>query len=886
MKYLFLLSFLWLTIQLKAQDKFQGVTVDYFGNAIELVSIVILDVDGQPRFNTLSDSYGKFHIDLPASFLQDKDSLFIAFYQIGKPVQEIHIEKEYAITNENIIHLDNKAHDLEEVTVTSNKPSIIQKSDTIHIDHRQYIDSTEVKVKDVLSKLPGVSVSETGLISYNGQTVSYFLIDGDDLLGENYGIGVNSLSSDIIQGIDIIKKFQKNKLFKGFKSSEEIAINIEVKDDYKHGWSLSGENGLGYGHNKIRWNIDNNTINLSNKIKHLYIVSSNNINDTKYLTQYGKEAFGNSSSNAIESLNKSPEYLDELNLQKKPISLPDKFLINSTSALADLNQIYTWTPNYKSHVYADLSGLNTKSSVLNQRILNDAYNTKFNQNENLSELSKFNKISIKNDYFPFQNLSLSTYSEYENVRINSNLNQSQEEINLTKTLQRQLNKSRFVNSYELLFKASNKVLIQNYLSYGTFKQTTDLSLTNVNLNPYFDERSSIFLPLVNQGNQTSTNQFRSGISLYLQAKVQSVFHLTYNLDQALGERKIMSPDSLQVLDKIYQQASTLRLHTQHKLHFTNKLIASFYPSVARYFYNDNMKNLPHINLWSFLLRLNYNELNKFRIRSDFSKGIETPNIYQLQTYPSIQDFRSIIQGIHTPSSIQYEKATLDCIYNDIPKDIFIKLGTRLRRTRNDIFSVPKLNGDFIELQLLNIRNYESIQGIFSFSTTSLKLKSKFYTDASYHVGSGLTKLFSSNESPVSQKNFLMRVGTLNNGKFIVYEGQLEYTQSKIKSNSFESFNKNLDLQNHLFLKIKNSSISFKHQTVFSTIGTVNHWFYAEEINFKVKKIFKKDNLVFRTSITNPLNRKSFNYVMISEIESINTNIMATERFIIFSVLVN
>lgn len=161
---------------------------------------------------------------------------------------------------------------LKEAIVRANG-RIIEKSDTTTFRADAFRDSTERNLEELLAKLPGVEVDRiTGVISVQGKPIKKILIEGDDLTGKNYQLMSKNMTADVVDKIQIIDKFNENKLLKGIRRGDEKAINIILKEDKKK--LLFGNIVTGFGNDKRT----NNSLNLFGFYKKLKTVSFGNYN--------------------------------------------------------------------------------------------------------------------------------------------------------------------------------------------------------------------------------------------------------------------------------------------------------------------------------------------------------------------------------------------------------------------------------------------------------------------------------------------------------------------------------------------------------------------------------------------------------------------------------
>ena len=187
-------------------------------------------------FFTQTDKSGMFIIKREIDPLNHK----LEFSYIGYANQEREIK-----INENIlIELAEKITQLKEVVVTPSK--IIQQKDTIRYRVSAFAAASDRTIGDVLKKMPGIEVSESGEIKYQGQRINKFYIEGSDLLGGRYGLATNNISHKDVLGVEVMENHQPMKMLEDLVTSFDPAINIKLKEDAKSRWAgtLKGGGGI------------------------------------------------------------------------------------------------------------------------------------------------------------------------------------------------------------------------------------------------------------------------------------------------------------------------------------------------------------------------------------------------------------------------------------------------------------------------------------------------------------------------------------------------------------------------------------------------------------------------------------------------------------------
>ena len=80
-----------------------------------------------------------------------------------------------------LITLQSKMTDLNEIVVKGNYSGIKTKGDSVIFDINHFKNGAEENVSDVLRRLPGMEVSETGKVKYEGKNVDKILVNGRHL---------------------------------------------------------------------------------------------------------------------------------------------------------------------------------------------------------------------------------------------------------------------------------------------------------------------------------------------------------------------------------------------------------------------------------------------------------------------------------------------------------------------------------------------------------------------------------------------------------------------------------------------------------------------------------------------------------------------------------
>jgi GLPGLI family protein len=139
---------------------------------------------------------------------------------------------------------------LREVKVNARRLYIT--GDTLNYAVSGFKAPQDVSIADVLRRMPGIEVSESGSIKYQGVDINKFYIEGLDLLEDKYKIASKNLRADYVQSIQILENHEPITSLRGKTFTEQAAVNLVLKDEAKQRWL--GTFDLGAGIAPFLWN--------------------------------------------------------------------------------------------------------------------------------------------------------------------------------------------------------------------------------------------------------------------------------------------------------------------------------------------------------------------------------------------------------------------------------------------------------------------------------------------------------------------------------------------------------------------------------------------------------------------------------------------------------
>ncbi len=240
-----LLSFV-ISFPLIAQNSTQNINGRIIESGTELpivgAIVVLKSKEGKNLCFSTSNSFGIFNLKLKRK-IEKGDSLHISMLGYkGKIV----IPKLTTATMDIILEID--ALTLKETIIKA--PKVALKGDTVKYNVKSFADIQDKSIGDVLKKMPGIEVLKGGQITYNGEAINNFYIEGNDMLGGKYGLATENISAKDVKSVEVLENHQATKALKDIVPSERAAINLRLTEEAKAKWIWRGELNMGYS-NKI-----------------------------------------------------------------------------------------------------------------------------------------------------------------------------------------------------------------------------------------------------------------------------------------------------------------------------------------------------------------------------------------------------------------------------------------------------------------------------------------------------------------------------------------------------------------------------------------------------------------------------------------------------------
>jgi hypothetical protein len=281
---------------------------------------------------SFTDANGRFSVRI-----KDSDSLQISVSIIGYKTHTQPISSKESDIN---ISIEQQAFALREVIVRPGR--VWGRQDTINYDVTQFISEKDEVIKDVIKKLPGVNVDDVGKISYNGKDISNLYVEGMDLSDGRYNKITNNLQAKSVETVQLMQNHQPIRLLQNKISTEDVAMNIKLKPEFRDKWMFTVRGGAGFS--PLLWETANNAMQLSRKSQSTYSYKSNNT---------GNDVLDEGLMMIFSGRMREPETLSFLN--QPSITAPlkkQRFLFNDVHSVTG-NRLYKLNETTQLRINAD-----------------------------------------------------------------------------------------------------------------------------------------------------------------------------------------------------------------------------------------------------------------------------------------------------------------------------------------------------------------------------------------------------------------------------------------------------------------------------------------------------------------------------------------------------
>lgn len=202
----------------------EGTVLDAQGKTVD--AYVTVAPKGTGNILGFADTDAKGHYKLEFTMQADSVTVTASGLAIGNQVKIVKNQSQrldFRVKEQTV--------QLKEVSVRAQK--IRQNGDTINYLVGAYQQQGDRVIGDVLKRMPGIEVADNGGIKYNGKAIKKFYVEEMDLLQGRYGLATNNINASDVATVQVLENHQPVKMLQGKELSDDVAINLKLKDSAK-----------------------------------------------------------------------------------------------------------------------------------------------------------------------------------------------------------------------------------------------------------------------------------------------------------------------------------------------------------------------------------------------------------------------------------------------------------------------------------------------------------------------------------------------------------------------------------------------------------------------------------------------------------------------------
>jgi len=346
------LFFLFIALSFFAQGqqvKLNGVVRDSLAQPLELASLVAINkASNALDAYTMTDANGNFLLKLKTntSYKIQVSALGLQTINDSLTTAQTNLIRDYELRADIV---------LDEVVV---KMPVLIRGDTLIYDADSFKNGSERKLEDIIDKLPGVEINDSGQIEVEGKVVNKLMVNGKDFFDGDTKIATKNIPSSTVDKIQVLKNYGEVGQLRGVGNNQDnVAINIKLKQGKESFWFGNVTTGAGDSPKEELYLVQPKLFYYSPKYSINFIGDMNNIGEVA-LSRRDIRGFGGGF--------RSPSRQSGTSINLGDNSL--NFLTNQSNAQRIENKLATGNFSYSPNEKLDLTGfLIFNSSIIDAK---------------------------------------------------------------------------------------------------------------------------------------------------------------------------------------------------------------------------------------------------------------------------------------------------------------------------------------------------------------------------------------------------------------------------------------------------------------------------------------------------------------------------------------
>ncbi len=245
------------------------------------IAAIIGDSGIVTNVNTNED--GRFSLTVKRA---GKYRVRVSFIGYGSVNEDLDIKAEGDTIDMGLLPMVS-GQEIGEAVITATAARVTQVEDTTFYNATAYRVPTGSTLEALVKQFPGIQVSDDGTITWNGKTVSEFLINGKDFFKGDTETAMKNLPADLVSRIKAYDKRSDYSEQTGIDDGNETTVlDIETKRELNESWISNIDLGIGT-HSRYAERI---FVSRFTDQSHLTLIG--NINNTNSRGMGGPRGFG------------------------------------------------------------------------------------------------------------------------------------------------------------------------------------------------------------------------------------------------------------------------------------------------------------------------------------------------------------------------------------------------------------------------------------------------------------------------------------------------------------------------------------------------------------------------------------------------------------------
>ncbi len=225
-------------------NTFTGVVSDSINNPLESANIIAKPIqeNAQLKF-AITDNRGRYKLELEKEVKYEITASYLGY------IEEVLVFETSSTMATHNFKLKSTGQVLKEIIINHEYKPLEIKKDTLTYDVKAFGHGDERKLKEILEKLPGVEVDKKGNVTVQGKKVTKMMVEGKSFFGGSTKLAVENIPADALDKIEVIDHFNDVGFMKKVSDSEDLAMNVKLKEDKKK--FVFGDLEAGLGNNKF-----------------------------------------------------------------------------------------------------------------------------------------------------------------------------------------------------------------------------------------------------------------------------------------------------------------------------------------------------------------------------------------------------------------------------------------------------------------------------------------------------------------------------------------------------------------------------------------------------------------------------------------------------------